>query len=93
VAPEIVGGRPIDYTTPPNEVTRSRQFLDRAQGRAQPVFTPAPGAAYPTLIPGPSGVAAAPVITSPPAYAPYTPTPVIASPPASTASPSIKYRY
>ncbi len=83
VAPDIVGGRPPDYTTPPNEVTRSRQYLSAAQATAQPVFTPSPVPTFPPIITGP------PVITAPPGYVP----PAVFTAPSASTAPPIKYRY
>jgi hypothetical protein len=40
VGPKIVGGRPPDYAVPPNEVTRSRQFMPNGPRSALPVLVP-----------------------------------------------------
>lgn len=84
VAPKIVGGRPLDYAVPANEVTRSRQYLSAVRGSAQPTYVPTPGSAYPS------------VITPPPAYIPpggYAPSPVLVPPSSASAAPPVKYRY
>ena len=38
LGPEIVGGRPIDFQKPPNEVERSRQFRDQQPWRTGPLY-------------------------------------------------------
>ena len=38
VAPEIVGGRPIDFLKPPHEVERSRQFHNQQPWRLGPLY-------------------------------------------------------
>jgi hypothetical protein len=93
MAPEIVGGRPLDYQVPPNEVTRARQFTDGRAGSATSLPTAVPGATItgaPTFIPPPTaGLPPAPVVG--PAI------PVVSTPPVSTmpvpAGPPITYRY
>ena len=38
VAPPIVGGRPIDFMMPPNEVERGRQYLNQQPWRFGPLY-------------------------------------------------------
>ena len=38
MGPEIVGGRPIDFQKPPNEVSRARQQESIAPWRAAPLY-------------------------------------------------------
>lgn len=85
VAPEIVGGRPLDYQVPANEVTRSREFLGQTRASAQPVFVPTAGATFPAATAVPQVGTTAPAFVSPsPAFMPQ--------PSASKAPPS-KVRY
>jgi hypothetical protein len=81
MGPEMVGARPPDYTLPPDEVKRSRQFLSGAAGSAQQL-----PAAVPTL---PAAPIAAPV------YGPAVPVnpPPASVGPAIPAGPPITYRY
>ena len=78
VAPEIVGGRPLDYAVPANEVERSRQYLSETRGAAQPTFVPTPATTFPSAITVPPG---------------YTPAPVFTAPSSASTAPPIKYRY
>jgi len=66
VGPEIVGGRPPDYATPPNEVERANQAVKVGA----PVSTYGPA---PVFAPAPAYAAPAPVYTPPtPIYTPPT---------------------
>jgi len=68
VGPEIVGGRPREYSKPPNEVARARQYSARG--------ATSPAAATPAATLPPLAAPAAPAYVPPyaPAYAPpYAP--------------------
>jgi len=85
VAPKIVGGRPLDYQIPANEVTRSREFLDSTRGTAAPVFVPT---AVPVV---PATTAMPPGANSAPAFVPTTP--VFVPPPSASTAPPSRVRY
>jgi hypothetical protein len=51
LGPKIVGGRPLDYAVPLNEVTRARQFQPNGPQSAMPVLVPQTPAYVPTLPP------------------------------------------
>jgi hypothetical protein len=73
VGPEIVGGRPREYSKPPNEVARARQYS--ARGATSPAAAN-PAVATPAATLPPLAAPAAPADAPPyaPAYAPpYAP--------------------
>ena len=82
--PEMVGARPPDYTLPPDEVKRSRQYLSGQPGSAQQLPV-----AVPTLpaLPIAAPVYGQPVPVNPPAI------PTVPAMPTVPTGPPITYRY
>lgn len=80
LGPKIVGGRPLDYAVPLNEVTRARQFRPNGPRSQMPVLVPQTPAYVPT-VPGTLPVQAMPVQSLP----------VQALP--SSGPPPVEYRY
>lgn len=104
--PKIVGGRPIDFAMPRNEVELSRQYSNEQRARlGSALMTPAvlpagvasavpTGPRYATTgqPPGPVVGQAIPVSPSYPTYPTYPATPV-ATPALPSMQPPVQYRY
>lgn len=104
MGPEIVGGRPLDYAIPQNEVTRARQYDEEKRARLGQSFVPVvPGGAVigpavpygaptPTIPTYPAGPTYPQTLPTYPQTLPTYPTPSY-TPPAGSSQPPVEYRY